>query len=81
MIRGSDTPETTAASIYGCSRIVSTTERTRRTTLGISGIVMAIMTLVRLAPASATSAMATKMPGMAIKPSMIRMTIASSQRI
>ena len=60
---------------------MSTTERTRRTTRGTSGTVMAMMTVSWLAPDRDTSAMASRMPGIAISPSMIRITIPSSQRI
>ncbi len=43
-IAGSRVPEAIAASMYGCSRKVSTSERTSRTTRGTSVIVIAMMT-------------------------------------
>ena len=43
-------------------------------------MVMATITVVRLAPDSETSAMASRMPGIAISPSMMRITVPSSQR-
>ena len=73
-------PTAIAASTYGSSRIDSTTERTRRTTRGISGTTMATMTIATPADDSDTSAIASRIAGMAIRPSMMRMTIASSQR-
>ena len=41
MIFGVELPSAIAASTYGSSRIVSTSERTRRVTRGISGIAIA----------------------------------------
>ena len=73
-------PPAIAASTKGCSRTLSTTERTSRTTRGISGMVIAMMTTRRLARDSETIAMASRMAGIAISPSMIRMTMASAVR-
>ena len=60
--------------------MVSTIERTRRTTRGISGITIARMTVIRLAPDRDTSAIASRMAGIAISPSITRMMIASASR-
>ena len=43
-------------------------------------MLMAMMTLRSEAPASEISAMASSTPGIAISPSMMRMTMASAQR-
>jgi hypothetical protein len=59
---------------------VSASERTSRTTRGISGTVMATITVVRLARVTAISAMASRMPGMAMRPSITRMIGPSAQR-
>ena len=72
-IFGSRVPDETPASTYGISRIVSTTARTRRTTRGISGIEIAMMTFWTLDPKRAMSAIARRMLGIAISPSMTRM--------
>jgi hypothetical protein len=55
-------------------------ERTRRTTRGISGMPMAMITVVSDAPDSEMSAMASRMPGIAIRPSMTRMITSSRAR-
>ena len=47
---------------------------------GISGTVMATMTVTRLARVTAISAMASRMPGMAIRPSITRITGPSARR-
>jgi hypothetical protein len=60
--------------------MVSTTLRTSRTTRGTSGIEIATTTVTRLAPASAIMAIANKMPGIAISPSITRITTASTRR-
>src|SRR6185312_14931068 len=52
MILGSAEPTEIAASTYGSSRADSTTERTSRATRGISGMVIAISTVMTLAPDS-----------------------------
>ena len=77
MIFGRLEPTEIAASTYGSSRADSTTERTSRAARGISGIVIATSTVHRLAPDSATTAMASRMLGIAIRPSMIRISTAS----
>ena len=68
------------ASTNACSRRLSTRARTRRTTRGISGMVNAIMTFWTLAFINAIKAMASRMAGMAMTPSMIRMTTVSTCR-
>ena len=81
-ISGVGVPTAIAASTYGSSRTESTTERTRRTTRGISGIDdREDDGRAGPAPQSDTSASASRMPGIAIRPSMTRMTTASSQRM
>ena len=52
----------------------STTLRTSRTTRGISAIAIAMMTFSRLACVSAISAIASRIDGIAIIPSITRMT-------
>ena len=66
------------ASTKACSLRVSTRARTRRTTRGTSGMVRAMMTFCTLAFISAIRAMASRMAGMAMRPSMMRMTTAST---
>ncbi|MCY1556060.1 hypothetical protein D9M68_927750 [compost metagenome] len=56
------------------------TERTRRTTRGISGMVMATITEPIEGPFNATSAIAIRIDGIAIKASIMRMMIASAVR-
>ena len=80
MIFGVEVPSATAASTYGSSRIVSTSERTSRVTRGISGIAIATMTVSRLAFHSATSAIASRIAGIAIRPSITRISGPSSRR-
>ena len=77
---GSVVPEAIAASTYGCSRSVSTRLRTSRTTRGTSASVMATITLPMLALVNAISAIASRTEGIDIKPSMMRITTASSWR-
>ncbi len=48
---------------YGPSRMLSTTERTRRATRGISGIAIATMIVARLGRQTATSVIANRMRG------------------
>ena len=74
-------PSDTAASTYGSSRIVSTSARTSRVTRGISGIAIATMTVARLARHSATTAIAMRIAGIAMMPSITRMSSPSAQRI
>ena len=74
-------PTAIAASTYGSSRTDSTIERTRRTTRGISGIVIAMITVRRPPPHSETRPIASRIAGIAMSPSITRMTIASSQRM
>lgn len=50
-------------------------------TRGISGMVMAIMTVTKPDPASATMATASKIEGIAINPSTIRIMIRSNTLI
>ena len=69
-----------AASTKGSSRKVSTSERTRRVTRGISGMAIATTTVHSCAPSAATRAMASRMAGMAIRPSMKRISTMSSAR-
>ena len=57
-----------------------TTDRTRRTTRGISGTVIAMMTLPTPAPVSEMRAIARSTPGIAITPSITRITTVSTQR-
>ena len=78
--RGSLVPEEIAACTKVCSRMVSTRLRTRRITRGTSGMVMATITVPTLAFVSDISAMASRMAGMDISPSEMRMTMGSSQR-
>ena len=59
----------------------STIERTRRTTRGISGTMMATITLTKPARNSETSAIASRIAGIAISPSIRRITMASIQRM
>ncbi len=80
MILGVGVPSATAASTYGSSRIDSTSARTRRVTRGISGIAIATITVGRLARHSATTAMAIRIAGIAMMPSMTRISGPSSQR-
>ena len=56
-------------------------ERTRRTTRGTSGTMIATITLIRPARNSETSAIASRIAGIAISPSIRRITIASTQRM
>ncbi len=79
-MRGTLVPIAVAASMYGCSRIVSTMLRTRRTTRGTSGSVTATITMMMLAFDSAISAIASMIAGIAIMPSITRMTTASTAR-
>jgi hypothetical protein len=74
-------PAMMAASTYGSSRTESTIERTRRTTRGISGTMIATMTLSNPARNSETSAIASRIAGIAISPSISRITMASTQRM
>ena len=58
----------------------STTERTTRTTRGTSGMTMATITMPRPGRVRVMSAMASRIEGIAIRPSMIRMTMPSIRR-
>src|SRR5258706_8747682 len=80
MIFSVGVPSAIAASTYGSSRIVRTSERTRRVTRGISGTAIATITVERLAPHSATNANAIRIAGSALTPSITRIRIPSSQR-
>ena len=71
-------PTEIAACTKICSRKDSTTLRTRRTTRGSSGTVMAMITVKILAPFSEIRAIASSRPGIAIRPSMKRMMTAST---
>src|SRR5262245_4179793 len=77
-ILGSRVPLATAASTNGCSLTDSTTERTSRTTRGISGKAMAATTMPTLALESETKAMASRIAGIAISPSIRRITTLST---
>src|ERR1019366_3517284 len=79
-ISGSRVPIACAASTKSCSRSVSASERTRRTTRGTSGTVIATITVKRLARVSDISAIARRMPGIAMRPSITRITRPSAQR-
>ena len=50
MMRDAPKPQARAASTYGTSRITSAAERTTRAQRGISGMVMAMMTLCTPVP-------------------------------
>ena len=80
-IAGSRVPDAIAASTYGCSRSVSTSERTSRTTRGTSVIAIAITTFWRLARVSEISAMASSTDGIDISPSITPIITASSRRM
>ena len=69
-----------AASTYGSSRKVSTKERTKRVTRGTSGMAIAITTVATFAPKAATKAIANSTAGIAIKPSMKRISNMSTPR-
>ena len=60
--------------------MVRTTARTSRTTRGISGTEIAMMTFWTLDPNRAINAIARRMLGIAMSPSMTRITIASNRR-
>jgi hypothetical protein len=79
--RGNLVPDDTAACTKVCSRMVSTRLRTRRITRGTSGMVIATITVSTLAFVSDISAMASRMAGMDIRPSEIRMMMGSSHRM
>src|SRR4051812_11778373 len=79
-MRHTGVPTACAASTNGCSRSVSTTLRTSRVTLGTSAMVMARITLPMLARVSAISAIASSTGGIAIRPSMMRISTASTRR-
>ena len=81
MIIGTRVPDATAASTYGCSRRLSTTPRISRETRGNSPMLTAMMTFCTDAPHSAISAIASRIAGIDISPSMIRMTTASTTRM
>src|SRR5579871_2390527 len=80
-MRSARVPLATAASTNGSSRSASTTPRTSRLTRGTSAIVIARMTLPRLARVSAISAIAISTAGIDISPSMTRISNASAQRL
>ena len=73
-------PSEIAASTYGSSRMVRTSERTSRVTRGISGIAIATTTVSRLPRHIATRAMAIRIAGIAITPSITRISGPSSRR-
>ena len=77
---GSRVPRLVAASTYDSLRTPRITLRTMRTTRGISGTEMAISTVASVAPDRATRAIASRMPGIAIMPSITRMMMASARR-
>ncbi len=79
-IFGTGVPMEIAAVTKGCSFKVSTTLRTSRTMRGRSGTMIAMMMVVRPPPSSEASAIASSTPGMAISPSIRRMTMRSPQR-
>ena len=79
--RKNPVPLATAASTKGRSRSVRTTPRTSRVTRGTSATVMAKTTLPRLALVSAMSAIASSTEGIAMSPSITRMTMASATRL
>src|SRR5271166_801554 len=81
MMAGTLVPQAIAASTYGCSRSDSTTLRTRRDTRGNSAMLMATMTFWTEARVSAISAMASRMGGIDISPSITRITTASRLRM
>ncbi len=64
----------------GCWRTVSTIPRTRRATRGTSATVIAKITFSRLARFSAIKAIAIRIAGIDISPSMMRITTASTHR-
>ena len=64
----------------GCSRRLSTVPRTVRAMRGTSTTEMARITFCTEPPATAISAMASSTPGMAISPSMQRISTLSSRR-
>ena len=74
-------PVARAASTNGCSRRLSPRLRTSRLTRGTSAMVIARMTFWMLARVSAISAIASRIGGIAISPSMTRMTMASTVRL
>jgi hypothetical protein len=80
-MRKKPVPLAKAASTKGSSRKVSTTPRTRRVTRGTSATVIAKITFSMLARVSAINAIAISTAGIDISPSMIRITIASVQRL
>src|SRR6185295_9846275 len=73
-------PTEIAASTYGSSRTESTIARTSRTTRGISGMTIATITATIPAVHNDTSAIASRIAGIAISPSISRITGPSSQR-
>ena len=79
-MRGVPTPSARAASTIVCSRSESTEARTRRVTRGISGMTSAMITLRTLPRRSAIRARASRMAGIAIRPSITLMTTVSSRR-
>ena len=80
-MRGVPTPSARAASTIVCSRSESTEARTSRITRGISGITSAMMTLRTLPRISAIRASASRMAGMAIRPSITRIITVSSRAV
>ena len=80
MISSVGVPSEIAASTYGSSRIVSTSERTNRVTRGISGIAIATTTVISEPRHIATSAIAIRIAGIAITPSIKRISKPSSRR-
>ena len=73
-------PIARAPSTIVCSRRLSTCARTTRTTRGISGTISAAMTVSTLARTRAIKARASRMDGIAMRPSTTRMTTVSSAR-
>ena len=78
---GVGVPTVMAASTYGSSRMESTMDRTRRTTRGMSGMTIAMTTASSPARDNDTTPMASRIAGIAISPSMMRMMMPSSQRM
>ena len=79
MMRESSVPQARAASTKSDSTTVSTVERISRTKPGMLETVMATSRFTMLAPRAATMARASRVPGMAVKMSMIRMMISSTR--
>ena len=79
-MRGVRAPSARAPSTIVCSRSERTEARTTRITRGISGITSAMITLRTLAFIRAIRASASRMAGIAMRPSITRIMIASRRR-